>query len=53
VWIEQRLRRAGEVFGLAYAEVFDAWESEPGTVPTLLPAGAGDFVRHPDRTRDG
>jgi LmbE family N-acetylglucosaminyl deacetylase len=52
-WIDQRLRLAGSAFGLEHAEVFDAWESEPGIVPTLLPAAAGDFVRHPDRMRDG
>jgi LmbE family N-acetylglucosaminyl deacetylase len=52
-WIDRRLRRGGSPFGLEYAEVFDAWESAPGTVSTLLPAGVGDFVRHPDRKRDG
>jgi LmbE family N-acetylglucosaminyl deacetylase len=52
-WIDQRLRRCGAPFGLDHAEVFDAWESEPGVVRTLLPAGTGDFVRHPDRVRDG
>jgi hypothetical protein len=49
-WIEERLRTAGAAFGLRYAEVFDAWESAPGIVPSLLPAGLtnGEPI-HPDR----
>jgi LmbE family N-acetylglucosaminyl deacetylase len=49
-WIEERLRTAGAPFGLRYAEVFDAWESAPGIVPALLPAGLtnGEHI-HPDR----
>jgi len=49
-WLEARLRRGGQPFGLAYAEVFDAWESEVGAVRSLLPAGSGDFDAHPDRS---
>ena len=37
-WIERRLRAAGESYDLSHAEVFDAWETRPGVVPTLLPA---------------
>lgn len=37
-WLLQRLRRAGERWGVGYAEEFDAWESRPGLVPSLLPA---------------
>ncbi len=52
-WLEERLRHAGDRFGLRYAEVFDAWESAPGIVPALLPAEAsnGEYI-HPDRTRE-
>jgi LmbE family N-acetylglucosaminyl deacetylase len=52
-WVEQRLRRAGEPYGLRYAEVFDAWETRPGIVPHLIPAepsDVGDPV-HPDRAQ--
>ena len=52
-WLESRLRRAGAAHGLAYAEVFDAWESRPGRFDTLLPAIAGDFDVHPDRAHRG
>jgi N-acetylglucosamine malate deacetylase 1 len=51
-WLERRLRRAGEPFGLGYAEVFDAWESAPGAVASLLPAGPGELDLHPDRPRN-
>lgn len=37
-WIEDRLRAAGERWGVEYAEEWDAWESEPGLVEALLPA---------------
>jgi LmbE family N-acetylglucosaminyl deacetylase len=49
-WVEQRLRVAGAPFGLRYAEVYDAWETRPGVVPTLLPTepGEGEPI-HPDR----
>lgn len=50
-WIDRRLRAAARPHGLAYAEVFDAWETKPGVVPALLPADAADEEpRHPDRT---
>jgi LmbE family N-acetylglucosaminyl deacetylase len=48
-WLESRLRRAGAAHGIPYAEVFDAWESRPGRVATLLPTAQGDFDVHPDR----
>lgn len=48
-WLRRRLERAGEPFGLAHAEVFDAWESEPGVVASLLPTVPGEHDLHPDR----
>jgi LmbE family N-acetylglucosaminyl deacetylase len=50
-WVESRLRHAAEPYGLRYAEVFDAWETQPGVVRQLLPgvlASAGEPM-HPDR----
>lgn len=52
-WLERRLRRAGEPFGLAHAEVFDAWESEGGLRPALLPADPGELNLHPTRPDGG
>lgn len=37
-WMRRRLRHAGERWGLEHAEEYDAWETEPGVVPSLLPA---------------
>lgn len=38
-WIEQRLRAAGERWGLTYAEEWEVWESRAGgVVEALLPA---------------
>lgn len=52
-WIDERLRSGGAPFGVAYAEVFDAWETEPGLVESLLPAPlAQDEPVHPDRGRE-
>lgn len=48
-WLERRLRDAGERVGLDYAELYDAWESAPGTVHSLLPADQTGFALHPDR----
>jgi N-acetylglucosamine malate deacetylase 1 len=49
-WVDQRLRLAGAPFGLEYAEVFDAWETRPGVVQSLLPAEeSADAPRHPER----
>ena len=48
-WLEQRLRRIGERWGFRYAEEFDAWESEPGAFPALLPAPTLPGLTHPDR----
>jgi LmbE family N-acetylglucosaminyl deacetylase len=52
-WLEARLRAAGEPYGLRYAEVFDAWETTPGTFPALLPATVADGEPvHPDREEE-
>ena len=49
-WIEQRLSSTGARWGLRYAEVFDAWETKPGVVTTLLPAEpAEEGMIHPER----
>ena len=48
-WLETRLRNAGAAVGLEYAELFDAWESDPGVVPSLLPATQHGLHLHPDR----
>lgn len=48
-WLEERLRRAGQLAGVARAELFDAWETEPGVHARLLPAEAADTPSHPDR----
>jgi len=50
-WLEGRLRQAGESAGLAYAELFDAWESAGGNVEALLPADQSEISLHPDRDR--
>jgi LmbE family N-acetylglucosaminyl deacetylase len=48
-WNLQRLRMAGQPWGLEYAELFDAWESQPGRVETLLPASPAGLPPHPER----
>ena len=49
-WLEHRLQAAGAPYGLRYAEVYDAWETQPGVVRHLLPAEPGDAEPpHPDR----
>lgn len=48
-WLERRLRTGGKPFGLDYAEVFDAWESEGGVREALLPADPGARNLHPSR----
>lgn len=48
-WLEGRLRSAGREVGLRYAELYDAWESDPGVVPSLLPASQDGLHLHPDR----
>lgn len=48
-WITARLERGGEEFGVRYAEVFEAWESEPGLVEALLPAESASTMSHPER----
>ncbi|HSR41697.1 MAG TPA: PIG-L deacetylase family protein [Longimicrobiales bacterium] len=47
-WVTGRLRRGGELAGVEYAEVFDAWESRPGLSEALLPADRGQAPSHPD-----
>jgi len=48
-WLTARLERGGAEFGVKYAEVFEAWESEPGLVSALLPAGRDGPLSHPER----
>ena len=50
-WLERRLRLSAQPYGLRYAEVFDAWETQPGVVKHLIPAAPaeGEYP-HPDRT---
>jgi LmbE family N-acetylglucosaminyl deacetylase len=48
-WMKERLVRGGREFGVRYAEIFDAWESEPGLVSTLLPASPAGQLVHPER----
>jgi N-acetylglucosamine malate deacetylase 1 len=47
-WLEARLRSAGSRWGFKYGEEYDAWESQPGGVASLLPAASIDGG-HPDR----
>lgn len=48
-WLDAFHRRNAEPFGLNYAEVFDAWESDGGLVEALLPAAGFNYEPHPDR----
>jgi N-acetylglucosamine malate deacetylase 1 len=49
-WLDRRLRSIGAPHGLRYAESFDAWETRPGVVESLLPAEpAEEEARHPER----
>lgn len=48
-WLEERLRRAGAAGGVPWGEAFDAWETEPGTVASLLPARELGPHAHPTR----
>ena len=49
-WIDRRLREAGRRFGLRYAEVWDAWETQGGIVRSLLPAEpSAEEPIHPTR----
>lgn len=50
-WLTHRLETAASPFGLRMAEVFDAWESEPGVVEALLPARTAVGGAHPTRAR--
>jgi N-acetylglucosamine malate deacetylase 1 len=48
-WLERRLSETGSRWGCRYAEEFDAWESEGGSVPRLLPAPRIAGLLHPER----
>lgn len=49
-WLDHRLAETGSRWGTRFAEEFDAWESEAGTlVNTLLPAPPLPGVVHPTR----
>jgi N-acetylglucosamine malate deacetylase 1 len=48
-WIRSRLSHAGREWGLRYAEVFDAWETDPGRVRSLFEGGQAGPPPHPDR----
>ncbi len=49
-WLDAWHRERGARWGLAYAEEFDAWETEGGLVSSLLPAGTAGPPDHPERT---
>lgn len=51
-WLEERYRRIGARWGVEYAEEFDAWESAPGLVTSLLPVEGGVLPVHPERTAE-
>ena len=51
-WLEERYRRIGERWGVKYAEEYDAWESAPGLVTSLLPAARESLRYHPERTAE-
>ena len=48
-WLITRLETAGAPFGLTRAEVFDAWETQPGIVHALIPAVESGPHAHPTR----
>lgn len=48
-WLDERLKLIGRRWGLKYAEEFDAWESDPGIVTSLLPATLTHLSEHPER----
>ena len=50
-WLDARLGAAGARWGVRWAEEFDAWESEGGLVPSVLPAGRSVQPAHPERSR--
>lgn len=50
-WLEERLRRTGEAWGVRYAEQFCAWETEPGAYASLLPATPVGLM-HPDLQKE-
>lgn len=51
-WVKSRLRTLGDRHGLEYAEEFEAWETEPGVVESLLPAEPAPSPEHPDDLDD-
>ena len=52
-WLESRLARIGEKWGVRWAEEFDAWETRGGLVPALLPAEPEGLEAHPERRENG
>jgi N-acetylglucosamine malate deacetylase 1 len=48
-WLTERLASIGSLYGLRYAEEFDSWETEPGTLRSLLDAEPLRYLRPPDR----
>jgi N-acetylglucosamine malate deacetylase 1 len=50
-WLVRRLARAGEARGLHFAEEFDAWETVPGRVSSLLPAEPIPDLLPPGRSK--
>lgn len=50
-WLERLWAAQGAPYGLAAAEVFDAWETEGGPVPSLLPARPFLAEPHPEARR--
>jgi N-acetylglucosamine malate deacetylase 1 len=48
-WLERRLGETGARWGCAFAEEFDAWETQPGSFPALLPAPEIAGLMHPER----
>lgn len=48
-WLDDLLATNGRPFGLRYAEVLDAWETEGGRAATLLPPPKPAFAVHPER----
>jgi LmbE family N-acetylglucosaminyl deacetylase len=54
-WLRERLATTGREWGVPFAEVFDAWETEAGRASALLPARLVGIPPHPERleTRSG
>lgn len=48
-WLEHRLAKQGAPWGVPYAELYDAWETTAGLVPSLLSTEPLDAFIHPTR----